>query len=82
MAGSWTNEVLTVEGGTDYWDGAVEKLSVTYPNDDLVEHDPLSLNCVCVPLKRIIIGCHWEEGCLCVMTEVVHHSLDGRELSE
>lgn len=75
---SWTNEVATVDS-----DGAAtEKLSVTYPNSDLVDHDPMNLRCACVPNYKITIGFHGKPGCLCILNEVVHHSLDGRELFE
>lgn len=79
---SWTSDTIRTPGGDDYWDGAVEYLSMVYPNEDVVQHDPEDVSCVCIPLVKVTIGCHGEEGCLCVKTEIIHHSLDGRELSE
>jgi hypothetical protein len=59
-----------------------EFLSIVHPLEDLIEHDVDNLRCACVPFWKITIGYHEREGCLCVLNEVVHHSLDGRELSE
>lgn len=73
---TWTNEVFIIDGS------GVEQLSVTWPNDDKIQHDILNLRCVCVPDYKLTIGSHGTTGCLCMLSEVIHHSLDGRELSE
>lgn len=75
---TWTNEIMLIVTPGE----APERLSVTWPNNDKVSHDPLCLNCVCVPDYKVIIGHHNRPGCLCILNEVVHHSLDGRELFE
>lgn len=75
---TWTNEImLIVEPGEP-----PERLSVTWPNNDKVDHDHLSLSCVCVPDYKLYLCYHNKVGCECVVHEVVHHSLDGRELFE
>ena len=75
---TWTNEIFII----DLPGGASERLSVTWPNDDKVEHDPLNLRCACIPDYKVKLGFHNKPGCPCVLHEVVHHSLDGRELFE
>lgn len=47
-----------------------------YPVDDLIEHDRSTEDCVCIPRVEAVDtddGTNWL---------YVHHSLDGRELSE
>lgn len=79
---TWTNSLTKIPGETPGEPN--EYLSITTPNDDLIVHEDCSWSCPCLPLYRIVIGVHKEPGqiCLCVMTEIVHNSLDGRELSE
>lgn len=81
---SWTNTLLTIPG--DGMDEPTHYMSITIPNEDLIEHDDMEWSCPCLPKYRYIIGVHnvlpGDELCLCEMTEIVHNSLDGRELSE
>lgn len=71
---------------TEVWpateDEPGEKLSFLHPVNDLIQHDVANLRCACNPRWTIIIGYHRRKGCMCVLNEVVHHSLDGRELFE
>jgi hypothetical protein len=75
---TWTNEVFIIVTPGE----AMEKLSVTWPNEDLIEHDILSLTCPCIPDYKLRLFVHNTPGCMCMLSEVVHHSLDGRELFE
>lgn len=43
-----------------------------YPSGDLIEHDTETDDCICIPDAKLHEGA-WI---------MVHHSLDGRELSE
>lgn len=79
---TWVNETWEAPA---VGDEPREYMSLVYPNDDLAEHVPESIDCICGPVYRIIIGIHTDkpgELCLCTLSEIVHNSLDGRELSE
>lgn len=73
----WTFECFAVDSAGH----EKEYLNVIYPNNDRIDHDLLCLTCVCVPAYKIILFPHGP-GCDCLVNQVVHHSLDGRELYE
>lgn len=78
---TWTNERFKIVSGSD----PIEYHTFIWPNDDMVEHDPYNFSCACMPRYKIYIGVHSPVNgaiCLCELHELVHHSLDGRELSE
>lgn len=79
----WKSEMFIVDGDpVGSIQNVVEYLHVVWPSEDLVEHQYLSMNCACGPDHKVIIGVHGHPQCVCVMTQVTHNSLDGRELSE
>ena len=49
----------------------------TYPVNDLIEHELEGDGCACGPRVVQVIGEDGSSG-----TQVIHHSLDGRELRE
>ena len=78
---TWTHKEYAVRSGSD----PIEYHTFIWPNDDLIEHIPEDFSCPCMPRYKITIGVHRPpEGsiCLCELHEVIHHSLDGRELFE
>lgn len=78
---TWVSERITVRRGSD----PVKYYAYVWPNEDLIEHDPYMLSCPCIPRYKITIGIHGsnhDDFCICSYNELVHHSLDGRELSE
>lgn len=78
---TWTQESYVIKSGSD----PIEYHTFVWPNDDLITHDPQAFSCPCMPRYKITIGVHSPSNdgiCLCELHEIIHHSLDGRELSE
>jgi len=74
---TWSNESIKVISGS----GPAEYHLFAWPDEDLIEHDPYEWSCACSPTYKITIGPHVGAGlCLCTVYELIHHSLDGREL--
>lgn len=57
----------------------VETVSIvhTYPVGDLIEHDTDGGDCICGPTTEAVMREDGSNG-----WQVIHHSLDGREVSE
>lgn len=80
---TWNSERFKVVSGSE----PVEYHNFVWPNNDKIEHDPYEWSCPCLPDYTITIGVHKGPDmhgalCICTMFEIIHHSLDGRELFE
>lgn len=79
---AWTSDFQKHQSGSK----PVEYFSFVWPVDDLIEHHPYDLYCPCLPEYKLTIGAHdlafHNATCICLLHEVIHSSLDGRELFE
>lgn len=77
---------LTIVNADDS-DDPREYWTFIWPVGDTIEHDEENFACPCGPKLKMEIGIHtYAHGqgglCICTYNQIVHNSLDGRELFE